>query len=453
MYGMSPWRQETMLIIASLIALAIMGSVVDQSLLFVMFGLAAWLTWYISQMKKLLLWLEKSKKKLPEDTPGMWGYVYYRLLAQDRKSKSRKKKIRRIIKEFSASTRAMPDATVVLNDRFEIQWVNEAAIRMLGLRRNDTGQLITDLLRQPEFREWIYQNDMQGDYINRSPKDSLVSLMMRAVPYGNQQYLLVARDITERLRLDQMRQDFIANASHELRTPLSVLQGSMEMLEAKLDNDANLEKPLQWIRKQSERMQSILEDLLTLARLEAYRPERADLQEFNISELIRQISEEARFLSNKNGGHNWTVKLQDSSLILGNIEHFRILISNLIFNAVRYTPSGGSIMVLWERRASSLHFSVIDTGPGIPARDVPRLTERFYRVDVGRSRDTGGTGLGLAIVKHILDIYQSRLEVVSQLGRGSQFGFGLPLEYLCDDKNHSTTPAPSTEAENVKAVN
>jgi len=434
MYGFSPWRQETILIIASLIVLAIMGSIIDQSLLMVMLGLAGWLTWYILQMKKLLLWLEKSKKKLPEDTPGMWGYVYYRLLAQDKKSKNRKKRIRRIIKEFSASTRAMPDATVVLNDRFEIQWVNEAATKVLGLRRNDTGQLITDLLRQPEFQEWIYQNQMQEDYVNRSPKDPNMSLMMRAVPYGNQQYLLVARDITERLRLDQMRQDFIANASHELRTPLSVMQGSLEMLESKLENEKNLEKPLHWMRKQSERMQSILEDLLTLARLEAYRPERADLQEINMSELIRLITEEARFLSNKNGGHEWTVKLEDTPLILGNLEHFRILVSNLVFNAVRYTPSGGAIKVVWERRVNSLHFSVIDTGPGIPARDIPRLTERFYRVDVGRSRDTGGTGLGLAIVKHILDIYQSRLEVLSQLGHGSQFGFGLSLDFICTKK-------------------
>ena len=431
MYGYSPWRQETLLIVISLVALAIMGSLLDQSLLLIMLGLAGWLTWYILQMKKLLLWLEKTNKKLPEDTPGMWGYVYYRLVAQEKKSKSRKKKIRRILKEFSSSTRAMPDATVVLNDRYEIQWVNEAATRILGLRRNDTGQLITDLLRQPEFREWIYDNNMQADYVNRSPKDPNMSLVMRSVPYGNQQYLLVARDITERLRLDQMRQDFIANASHELRTPLSVLQGSLEMLESKLDDNKGVEKPLEWMRKQSERMQTILEDLLTLARLEAYKPGREDVKEVNIAELIRLITEEARFLSNKNGGHDWSVKIEDTSMVLGNPEHFRILISNLVFNAVRYTPPGGSIKVFWERRVNSMHFTVVDSGPGIPARDVPRLTERFYRVDIGRSRDTGGTGLGLAIVKHILDIYQSRLEVVSQLGHGSQFGFGLSLELAC----------------------
>lgn len=441
MYGQSPWRQETMLIIVSLVLLAIMGSIADISLYLVMLGLAFWLTWYIMQMKKLLLWMEKSNKKLPEDTPGMWGYVYYRLLAQEKKSKSRKKKIRRILKEFSSSTRAMPDATVVLNDWFEIQWVNEAAIRMLGLRRNDTGQLITDLLRQPEFYEWIHEKNMQDDFVIHSPIDPNASLMLRAVPYGNQQYLLVARDITERLRLDQMRQDFIANASHELRTPLSVLQGSLEMLEEKTPDSEGVQKPLKWMRRQSERMQSILEDLLTLARLEAYKPERDDMQEIPMHELIKAITEEARFLSNKNGGHEWQVKLQEVAPVQGNMEHFRILISNLVFNAVRYTPAGGSIKVVWERRVNSMHFSVMDTGPGIPAQDVPRLTERFYRVDVGRSRDTGGTGLGLAIVKHILDIYQSRLEVVSQLGHGSQFGFALPLEYLCEgqkkkDKKH-----------------
>jgi len=452
MYGYSPWRQETMLIIASLLALAVMGSLVDQSLLFVMLGLAGWLTWYIVQMKKLLQWMERSNKKLPEDTPGMWGYVYYRLLAQEKKSKSRKKKIRRILKEFSSSTRAMPDATVVLNDRYEIQWVNEAATRTLGLRRNDTGQLITDLLRQPEFREWIYQNEMQDDYVNRSPINPNISLMMRAVPYGNQQYLVVARDITERLRLDQMRQDFIANASHELRTPLSVMQGSLEMLESKLQNDDSVEKPMQWMRKQSERMQSILEDLLTLARLEAYRPERADLREVNVAELIKLITEEARFLSNKNGGHEWTVRIEDTPMVWGNLEHFRILISNLVFNAVRYTPAGGKIKVIWERRVNSLHFSVIDSGPGIPLRDVPRLTERFYRVDVGRSRESGGTGLGLAIVKHILDIYQSRLEVWSQIGKGSQFGFGLSLEYVVSQNNSAHESNPEKPAERVKSL-
>ena len=432
MYGQSPWRQEIALVIVSLIALAILGSMVDIALWMVCFGLAAWLVWYIMQVKQVLLWLDRSIKKLPHDTPGLWGYVYYRLLLQDKKSKSRKKRIRSILKEFSSSTRAMPDATVVLNKRYEIQWINEAASRMLGLKRNDNGRLITDLLRQPDFRKWLNGPKIEENFVFPSPMDQRVVLLVRAVPYGKQQYLLVARDITERKRLDQMRQDFIANASHELRTPLSVLQGSLEMLETKLQGNAEVEKPLLWMQRQSERMQSILQDLLTLARLEAYDRARDDVETVEVDTLLGTIVEDARLLGEKKGGHKWQANIQEGLWIRGNTEHVRILLSNLVFNAVRYTPAGGSIYVSWQRRPGGARFEVQDTGPGIPIQHIPRLTERFYRVDIGRSRDEGGTGLGLAIVKHILDIYDSKLDVRSQLGRGSTFSFYLGPDRITD---------------------
>jgi two-component system phosphate regulon sensor histidine kinase PhoR len=251
------------------------------------------------------------------------------------------------------------------------------------------------------------------------------------VPYGDQQYLLLARDITHQYRLEQMRRDFVSNASHELRTPLSVLQGSLEQVEDKVGNSPELANPVARMKRQSERMMRILQDLLTLARVESNKePER--LRVVSLSRLVAEVAEEARQASEIQGGHKLQTEIEEGIGVLGDQEDLHAAVSNLVMNAVRYTPPGGEIRVLLYAIPVGIHFEVIDSGVGISPQHLQRLTERFYRVDVGRSRAAGGTGLGLSIVKHVLEQYNSRLEISSEPGVGSNFGFTLPAEMVCE---------------------
>jgi two-component system phosphate regulon sensor histidine kinase PhoR len=250
------------------------------------------------------------------------------------------------------------------------------------------------------------------------------------IPYEGDQYLLQIRDITERHRLEMMRRDFIANASHELRTPLSVLQGSIEQLEQYASTEPAFGKPLERMRRQSERMMRILQDLLILARLEGGRHEA--LQLVSLTAVVNEVADEARIASGSLGGHRFDVSIAPEIFLQGTREDLYAAISNLVMNAVRYTPAAGDIRIVLERTGGGARFLVSDTGPGILPQHLPRLTERFYRVDVGRSRESGGTGLGLSIVKHVLERYHSQLEISSIPGKGSTFSFQLKQDELCD---------------------
>lgn len=227
-----------------------------------------------------------------------------------------------------------------------------------------------------------------------------------------------------------MRRDFIANASHELRTPLSVLQGSIEQLEQEAAGQQQFDKPLQRMRRQSERMMHILRDLLILARLEGSRTSAQQL--VSLSAVVSEVVDEARVASESMGGHQLQVTVEPEVYLQGEHEDLHAAISNLVINAVHYTPPGGEIRIALTRVHNGVRFRVSDTGAGILPQHVPRLTERFYRVDVGRSRESGGTGLGLSIVKHVLDRYRSQIEISSTPGRGSAFSFLLKQEYLCE---------------------
>lgn len=422
-------RREFWTIVWLIALLWIVGLVTGLSGWLVLAGLLLYMGWNLYYLWRLVCWLDKSWNKLPIYVPGIWGYVFHRLEVRKRKSASRKKQIARLLKSFKSSTRALPDATIVLNSEFLIQWVNEAATEILGIRKSDAGQPVTNLIRNQQFDQYLRQQDYSDALTISGQLSPDQRLAMRIIPFEGGQLLLQARDITEQHKLDLMRRDFVANASHELRTPLSVLQGSIEHMEEAAGAQAACARPLERMRRQSERMMRILEDLLILARLESGKHQAR--QPVALSMLVGEVAEEARLASEQAGGHRLELVIEPDIFIEGQYEDVHAAVSNLAMNAVRYTPAGGEIRLSLKLLPAGVAFEVSDTGAGILPQHLPRLTERFYRVDVGRSREAGGTGLGLSIVKHVLERYHAKLKVDSTPGKGSVFSFSIGREFLC----------------------
>jgi two-component system phosphate regulon sensor histidine kinase PhoR len=428
-YSLYPWRTEFWTVFGLLALLWFVGLLFGLSGWLALAGLAGYVGWHLYYSWRLVSWLGKQTKKLPHHVPGIWGYVYYRLEVRKRKATERKKQIARLLKQFRASTSALPDATIVLDQNFQIQWVNDAASGLLGIRKSDSGQPVVNLIRSPAFSSYLEAHEFSEPLQLSAVTGRDSRLLLRVIPYGSGQYLLQLGDITERYRLEQMRRDFIANASHELRTPLSVLQGSIEQLEPQVAGNAAAEKPLERMRRQSERMMRILQDLLILARLEGGRNDTTQL--VSLSTVVNEVVEEARIASEGLGAHQFEVSVIPDICIQGQRQDLHAAISNLVMNAVRYTPTGGRIRISLAEARGGVRFQVADNGPGILPQHLPRLTERFYRVDVGRSRESGGTGLGLSIVKHVLERYHSQIEISSIPGKGSTFSFLLHEDVLC----------------------
>jgi len=382
---------------------------------------------HLHHVAMLLKWL---RHPVPEAAPqglGVWDGVFaalYRMLRQQRRSESQ---LTATLKDFQLAAAAMPDGMVILDQTDRIEWCNPRAERHFGLdRERDTGQQITYLLRQPQFAEKLQSQSYGEPLTLRQLRGSDLILSVQIVPYGDRQKLVISRDITDLERVETMRRDFIANVSHELRTPLTVMAGFLETISdtKTADNDL-LRRSLPLMMDQARRMQRLVEDLLTLSRLEsANSPLRDD--RVNVPNLARGLYRDALALSA--GRHRIALDLECNDWLTGSEDELRSAFSNLVSNAIRYTPEGGEVTISWRRRGDQAVFAVRDNGIGIPAQHLPRLTERFYRVDRSRSRETGGTGLGLAIVKHVLNRHQGRLEVVSEPGRGSAFSALFPAE-------------------------
>lgn len=378
-----------------------------------------YLTYHLYQLRALERWLQNKGRGEP-DVQGVWGDIYYHLYRLQRRNRKRKKKLASMLGRFRESTAAMPDATVVLDHDGLIEWWNDAAGKSFGLKQpHDVGQPLTNLVRHPDLVRYLDTEDFSEALTLPSPVDERVTLSVRVVPYGNNQRLLVARDITRLQLLEQMRRDFIANVSHELRTPLTVISGYLETIQ-----DADDACTGQWgqslaaMQQQASRMQQIVTDLLLLSRLET-EGAQSERYPVDVPALLGMLREDAEVLSK--GGHAITLEAEPGLWLLGSRGELRSAFSNLIYNAVRYTPAGGTIAIRWYADQDGAHFEVRDTGIGISAQHIPRLTERFYRVDVGRSREAGGTGLGLAIVKHVLMRHEARLTIQSTPGTGSVF--------------------------------
>ncbi len=406
-------------------AAALLGYLFGNVLLGLLLLALAALAWQYLHLIKLEQWLRLSRLYPPESS-GVWGSVYDDLYRHAKRQRQRRYRLAQLLRSFRESVDAMPDAAVVLREDDDIEWWNRAANRLLGLRSpQDVGQRIDNLLRHPHFRAFLDGEKEQESLTIPSPLDDEILLEVRIIPYGNARRLLLARDITRLRRLEVMRRDFVANITHELRTPLTVVRGMAETLQDIAAHESeDLARPLALIDQQTRRMESLVEDLLTLSRLETGEQE-PNLQPVDVAKLLESVLTEARALSD--GRHQFELEAQEGLIIEGDKAELRSAISNLASNAVRYSPDGGRISIRWQRHGNEARLSVADTGIGIAPQHIPRLTERFYRVDRGRSARTGGTGLGLAIVKRILHRHGAHLEIESRQGEGSVFICRFPI--------------------------
>jgi two-component system, OmpR family, phosphate regulon sensor histidine kinase PhoR len=404
---------------------ALLGALVGRPGAGLSLPLAGMLVRQLYFISAVRAWVERPKRvELPE-AGGIWGDIYEKLLDLQRRNRKRKKRLAAILAQFQASAEALPDGAVVMESRGEIAWFNSAARALLGLRSpQDMGQRLPNLLRHPQFTQYFERGEYEPEVQIPSPLNTNVTLALRVIPYGDDQRLLIVRDVSELHRLERIRTDFVANASHELRTPLTVLRGYLEVMLPEAGGAlAAWRAPLQEMHTQASRMEALVRDLLKLARLEADTATRRQ-DVLDVSAIIGRSLTEARSLSQ--GRHDIEADVDAALLLYGRETEAESIFTNLIANAVQYTPAGGRIKVRWHGRGGGAEFAVADTGIGVAEADIPRLTERFYRVDEGRSRASGGTGLGLSIVKHALERHEGHLEVQSRLGAGSTFSCVFP---------------------------
>jgi two-component system phosphate regulon sensor histidine kinase PhoR len=378
---------------------------------------------------RLARWLENPDEVDPPDATGTWGDIFYRLQKLQRRQKASRGQLTSALEQFEHAAKAVPDGMVILNGNDQIDWCNPASRTYLGLDCDrDRGQFVRYLLRQAHFLDFLDAADFSRRLVCKSPINREVTLSLQLVPFGEGKKLLVARDITELERVDAMRRDFIANVSHELRTPLTVVGGFVETLADAPDLPASESRRyFDLMLDHTRRMQRLLDDLLTLSRLESADHALKD-EPVNVQELAHALKTEAESLSR--GRHRVSLQLDSDAWLKGNLQEMRSALGNLVSNAVRYTPEGGEITLAWRKHGGEGVFSVTDTGEGIATEHLPRLTERFYRVDRSRSRETGGTGLGLAIVKHVLTRHGARLEIQSIPGKGSTFSAIFPAQRI-----------------------
>ena len=378
---------------------------------------------------RLSRWLENPDEVDPPDATGTWGDIFYRLQKLQRRQRASRSELTTALEQFEHAAQAVPDGMIILNGNEQIEWCNPASRTYLGLDSDrDRGQFVRYLLRQAHFLEFLDAAEYSRRLVCKSPINREVSLSLQLVPFGEGKKLLVARDITELERVDAMRRDFIANVSHELRTPLTVVGGFVETLADAPDLPASESRRyFDLMLDHTRRMQRLLDDLLTLSRLESADHSLKD-ELVNVQELAQALKAEAESLSR--GRHRVSLQLDSGAWLKGNLQEIRSALGNLVSNAVRYTPEGGEIILAWRECDGEAVFSVTDSGEGIAAEHIPRLTERFYRVDRSRSRETGGTGLGLAIVKHVLTRHGARLEIQSIPGKGSTFSAIFPAQRL-----------------------
>jgi two-component system, OmpR family, phosphate regulon sensor histidine kinase PhoR len=411
-------------VVAGLVAWPLLGR--EGALLLVCLLMVALLLHHLRSIAALFHWLHDPRRETVPNGFGVWDDIFYyvsRMLRRQRQSEDR---LNVALTRFQLAGAALPDAVVLLDAGYRIDWCNPMAERFLGLQlERDRGKQVTYIVRQPQFAEYLAAGQVNDPLVIRSMTGhGELVLSIQIVPYGNSQKLLLGRDITRWERLETTRRDFIANVSHELRTPLTVVHGFLETIsDSPTVDPALLAQSIPLMSQQTARMTRLVEDLLTLSRLEsAHTALRED--NVDVPELARTLAREAEALSG--GKHRIALKIESDDWLKGNGDELRSAFGNLVSNAVRYTPAGGTIELCWSRPDDHSMFSVRDTGIGIEPHHIDRLTERFYRVDKSRSRETGGTGLGLAIVKHVANRHQARLEIDSEPGKGSVFRMRFP---------------------------
>ena len=383
----------------------------------------------LARLRKYVLADTVESMPLPS---GFWEEVFFRLQRLVRNLKQQIRVTEQQHDRFIEAFQASPNGIVMLDDQDQIEWCNAIAERFFGLNfKRDAMQRINFLIRRPEFVQYLNKRQFEDPLLlERMGSDSNLSLMIQAFPFGDKRHLLLVQDVTDLQKADAMRRDFVANVSHEMRTPITVLMGFLETVQSLELEKSQRDQYFDMMMSQAQRMKSLVEDLLTLANLES-NTLPAPMQVVQIPTMMALLKNDAEALSH--GRHALNFETTTPCKLMGDERELLSAFSNLVSNAIRYTPDVGSVSAKWSVNPQGQgEFSVADTGPGISSEHLPRLTERFYRVDRSRSRDTGGTGLGLAIVKHIANRHQAQLIIESTAGKGSTFTLRFPKERVSE---------------------
>ncbi|WP_148716969.1 phosphate regulon sensor histidine kinase PhoR [Chitinolyticbacter meiyuanensis] len=406
----------------SLFVGGIAGAESGLTLACVLLGLSV--CFHLYNLGRLYRWMQHPRVDNVPTSFLLWQDVFDKLYEQVRNQRKNQDKLANTLERFTSAGEALPDGVIILDEFDRIEWCNQAATQHLAIDRNsDVWQVVTNIVRQPSLREYLRTQDFAHPLLLRTTRPSEQVLSVQLVPFDSTRKLLLSRDITQLDRVQMVHRDFIANVSHELRTPLTVVGGFAETMMDMPEMEASTRtQQLQLMVEQTQRMQRLVDDLLTLSRLE--NGQQLKEEEVDVPQLVRLLQAEAEGLSQ--GRHTIKVAEIASARLIGNHDELHSALGNLVSNAIRYTPAGGEITLAWRLEHDVPVFAVQDSGIGVSPEHIPRLTERFYRVDRGRSRATGGTGLGLAIVKHILQRHQGQLAVKSKLGEGSEFAARFP---------------------------
>jgi two-component system phosphate regulon sensor histidine kinase PhoR len=427
--GTTAFFYVTMRVLATLGVGAAVGWFAGSVWLGVIGALALYLAWNLWQLRTLHFWLQHRSVADPPDAMGLWGDVVAQVVRLHRRKRFHKERLTRLFRELRRSTAAMPDGVVMLDPQGEIVWFNRKAGELLDLsRRADLGLRIDNLVRNPDFVSYLRGGQYSMPVIVRVDTPVERHIAFQLISYGEDQRLLMLREVTREVRMEQMRKDFVANASHELRSPLTVIAGYLENFSSD-PQLGELAAPIAEMRRQTDRMTRIIEDLLELSRFEA---NDGPIKGASIDVAAMAASLRKDVLARPTHPRQVEVIIESPASLIGDEAMVESAFANLVDNAAKYTPADGSVQIRWWTDEEGAHFSVRDSGPGISAEHLPRLTERFYRVDPGRSRDTGGSGLGLAIVKHALHRHGGRLEIDSKEGRGSTFTCHFPRDRVLE---------------------
>ncbi len=411
-----------------LIAGLALGLLVGPIWLWLLGGTSLYLGWQLINLYRLDRWLRLRSQIDAPNLGGIWGDIIGQVVRLHRRKQFHKQRLMQLYRELRRSTAALPDGVIILSSQNDIVWFNRQAARLLGLKRPvDVGLRIDNLIRSPEFVLYLQSDDFAMPLIIRPPVQAELYLALQLVPYGAGQSLLLVRDVTRQARLEATRKDFVANASHELRTPLTVISGYLDTLADDPSIDGAWAGPIRDMRAQAQRMNTIIADLLELSRLESTDGE-APREPIDVPRMLERLHRDA--LAGGDRPRHVSLDLESADGLFGSMQELESAFTNLLVNGIKYTSSEGMVRMRWWTDEEGAYFSVIDNGIGIPAEHIPRLTERFYRVDAGRSRDRGGSGLGLAIVKHGLQRHGGWLEVQSTEGKGSTFTCHFPQQRI-----------------------
>jgi two-component system phosphate regulon sensor histidine kinase PhoR len=436
------WSSYIHKIILGLVLLCLLGFFAGSISWFLVAGLSLYTLWSLTQSIKLYKWLNAPHPSPPPESHGLWGDLFdgiHQLQIHNARAQDR---LQLLVNRVQESTNALKDAVIMTNHRGSLEWWNHSASELLGFqRKTDFGQPIFNLVRHPAFKRYFQLKDYKEPLEIPSPTRPHIILMIQITLFGDDDRLIIAQDTTRIHNLEEMRRNFVSNVSHEMRTPLTVISGYLETFKDYSDQlPKRWAKGLETMSAQAKRMENLISDLIILAKLETGESINRSLQPCSISDLLSLIIKDAEALSGEH--HTFHLRTEEATGLLGDEDQLRSAFSNIIFNAVKYTPNDGVIDINWWSDALGAHLSVKDTGIGFDPIHIPRLTERFYRADPSRHHDTGGSGLGLAIVKHVLLNHDGQLEVKSLPGKGSEFICHFPLSrqhssrVLLDNSTH-----------------